>query len=64
MAAYEKTSNAFLPIYKKFDTIDGKECLVNFVLLIEVDGDWMEFPLVFHRFKKEKPFIRTPGQSS
>ena len=63
MAVYEEASNDHLPIYKKFDMIDGKERLVNFVLLVEVDGEWMEFPLVFHRFKKEKPPIRIPKQN-
>lgn len=43
--------------------IDGRECLVNFVLLVEVDGTWAELP--FERVKQlsTKPYIRTPEQN-
>lgn len=63
MSAYEKITSSNLPVYKKFEMIDGRECLVNFVLLVEVDGTWAELP--FERVKQlsTKPYIRTPEQN-
>ena len=59
MAIYERVSTSDLPLYKKFNVIDGRELLVNYVILVEVEGDWVEFPFEkFERFAR-KPLIRT-----
>ena len=60
MATYEKIPDSSLPLYKKFDIIDGREMLINYVVLVEVDSNWVEFS--FEKFKRfsEKPSIRTP----
>jgi len=45
MAFYEKCPDGNLVLYKKFEIIDGREALVNFVALLKTDDCYYEFQL-------------------
>jgi len=58
MAQYEKIQDADLCLCKKFETIDGRDFLVNIVFLAKVDQEWCE--IHFDRLSrlKEKPLFK------